>query len=227
MGTTLATDPPTTRVPPTAVTWLRLGACALVVAAVVATFLEAAGRTTVNPFNLFGYFTVQSNLLLALCYGVVAGAARTGRAPTWAVPARACVVTYVVVVGLVYVVLLAPLGAAGGVPVPWANVVLHVVTPLAGAVDWLAAPDRRRLTGRVVGLALVYPLVWCGVVLVRGATDGWVPYPFLDPAQGYATVAGYVAAIAACIAAVAALVVAGSRLPVVGGRPVDGPPPTA
>lgn len=195
MGTTLATDPPTTRVPPTVVTWLRLGVCALVVGAVVATVLEAAARTTVNPFNLFGYFTVQSNLLLALCYGVLAGAALSGRSPTWAVTARACAVTYVLVVGLVYLVLLAPLGVAGGVPVPWANVVLHVVTPLAGAVDWLAAPDRRRLPGRVVGLALVYPLVWCGVVLVRGATDGWVPYPFLDPDED-----GWGAVGVACVA---------------------------
>jgi hypothetical protein len=33
--------------------------------AVVATLGDTASRTTVNPFNFFGYFTVQSNHLLA------------------------------------------------------------------------------------------------------------------------------------------------------------------
>lgn len=31
--------------------------------------------------------------------------------------------------------------------------------------------------------------MWLAVVLVRGATDGWVPYPLLDPAHGYTAVA--------------------------------------
>lgn len=198
----------------------RLLVAALVVAAVVATAVEAASRTTVNPFNLFGYFTVQSNLVLAAVLGVLGARGLRRDAPSatpTAVAVRACAVTYVLVVGLVYATLLAPLGAAGGVPVPWANVVLHVVTPLAAAADWLLAPDRRRLPGRTVLLALAYPLVWSVVVLVRGATDGWVPYPFLDPAQGYATVTLYVVAIAAVVAAAAGAVVAASRLPVPGG----------
>ena len=33
-------------------------------------------------------------------------------------------------------------------------------------------------------LHVLYPVVWIAVVLVRGATDGWVPYPFLNPEQG-------------------------------------------
>ena len=204
---------------PAAVSAARLAVSALVAAAVVATVLEAAGRTTVNPFNLFGYFTVQSNIALAVVLGLLGWWGLRGRsAPAWATTVRACAVAYIAVVGLVYAVLLAPLGAAGGVPVPWANVVLHVVTPVAGVLDWLLAPDRRRLPARAVGLVLVYPLVWTAVVLVRGATDGWVPYPFLDPATGYGRVAGYVVVIAVVVAAAGALVVAASRLPVPGAR---------
>ena len=33
------------------------------------------------------------------------------------------------------------------------------------------------------------------MVLIRGATDGWFPYPFLDPAKGYASIAVVVAGI--------------------------------
>jgi hypothetical protein len=39
---------------------------------------------------------------------------------------------------------------------------------------------------------LSYPLVWVTLTLMRGAADGWYPYPFLDPANGgYASVALY------------------------------------
>ena len=44
---------------------------------------------------------------------------------------------------------------------------------------------------------LVYPALWIGVVLARGATDGWVPYPFLDPKHGYGAVAAICAVLAA------------------------------
>ena len=199
----------------------RLTMVALVVAAVVATVAEAASRTTINPFNMFGYFTVQSNIILAVVYVAVAVPVLRGRsagrpvqlADGRLVLARACAVTYIAVVGVVYALLLAPLGAAGGVPVAWANLALHVVTPLFGVADWLLAPDRRRLRLRNVEIMLVYPAVWVAVVLVRGATDGWFPYPFLDPATGYPTIVVYVLAIAVSITTVGVLVLAATRLP--------------
>jgi hypothetical protein len=40
----------------------------LVVAAVVATLVEVASRTGINPVNFFGFFTIQSNLILAAVY---------------------------------------------------------------------------------------------------------------------------------------------------------------
>lgn len=61
--------------------------------------------------------------------------------------------------------------------------------PLYLALDWLFVDDRRPISLRRVPWFLVYPAVWLGVVLVRGGTDGWVPYPFLDPRQGYGVVA--------------------------------------
>lgn len=198
--------------PPRAWSWARLVVVALVVAAVVATVLDVASRTTINPFNLFGYFTIQSNLLLAGVYAVLGLAGVSGRRPSaWTEVARAAVLTYIVLVGLVYAVLLAPLGAAGGVQVPWANTVLHAITPVFALVDWLVVRPSRSLPTSTVGLVLVYPIVWLVVVLVRGATDGWVPYPFLDPANGYGSVAVTCVAIAVGVLLFAWLVVASSR----------------
>jgi hypothetical protein len=196
-----------------ALTVLRLGVAALVLAALVATVLEAAGRTAINPLNLFGFFTIQSNVILAVVLAIVGAATLRGQSGNEGIArARACATAYIALVGVVYAVLLAPLGVAGGVPVAWANTVLHVVTPVYAVLDWSFAPDRRPVPWSTIGLALIYPAVWSAVVLARGATDGWVPYPFLDPAQGYGVVAGYVLAIAVAVAVLTAFVVSVSRL---------------
>jgi len=201
-----------TRTAQRAVSIVRLLTAAAVVAAVVATHLEAATRTQVNPFNLYGYFTVQSNLIGALAWVL---AALTGveqrRSSIWLGTLRALAVTCLVIVGLVYATLLAPLGAAGGVPLPWANAVLHIVTPVVAIADWLLVGDRPALKARQLPLILTYPALWITVVLIRGATDGWVPYPFLDPAQGYSLVGLYCLAILVVFVAVGLLAIRASR----------------
>jgi len=191
----------------------RIVVAAAIVAAVVATHLEAASRGPVNPFNLYGYFTIQSNLIAAASWFIAGALAVRGRTRSVGVSLLGAIATTcLVIVGLVYAVLLAPLGAAGGVPLPWANLVLHVVSPLAAVIDWTLVGDRMRLSLTSLWVILVYPIVWTAVVLIRGATDGWVPYPFLDPAQGYGVVAGYAAAIAVLFALAGGAVLLASRL---------------
>ena len=170
-------------------------------------------RATINPFNFFGYFTIQSNTVLvvtALIAGVV-GLARPGVQPRWLVVLRSLATVCMIVVGLVYAILLAPLGLEGGVPVPWANWVMHVAGPVLVVADWLFSRDRDALPWRIAWLQLGYPILWTIVILIRGATDGWVPYPFLDPAQGYEVVAIYVVIIAVVFLGISAVVVWWSR----------------
>ena len=193
----------------------RIALAATIVVAVLATHAEALSRGPVNPFNMYGYFTVQSNLIAAASWLVAGSLALRGRARGVGPSLLGAVATTcLVIVGLVYAVLLAPLGAPGGVSLPWANLVLHVISPLAAVVDWVLIGDRARLSLSSLWVVLVYPISWTAVVLARGATDGWVPYPFLDPAQGYGVVAGYCAAIAALFAATGAAVLWASRLKV-------------
>lgn len=189
---------------------MRLLIAAAIIVAVAATFVDTATQVAINPFNFFGYFTIQSNLIIAAVYLLTATS--SGRdARGWLTLARACATAYLIVVGIVYVLLLAPLGAAGGVPLPWANFILHILVPLYAVADWALVADRGRASFRQLWVAALYPVVWCGVVLVRGATDGWVPYPFLDPANGYASVLFYVLVIAVVVVAIAALVFWASR----------------
>lgn len=189
---------------------VRLVVGAVVLLAVVSTFLDTASRGPVNPFNFFGFFTIQSNLLAAAVLLLAAVLQVRGAAdPEWLLPVRAAVTTYMFVVGVVYNLLLA--GLPGGVELAWANWVMHVGFPVYAVLDWIVAADRRALSYRVLRLILVFPLVWVTVVLVRGATDGWVPYPFLDPASGYASVAVYVVVIAVAVLAFGAVVLLISR----------------
>ena len=57
--------------------------------------------------------------------------------------------------------------------------------------------DRKTLPYNRLWLVVIYSIVWLVVTLIHGATDGWVPYPFLDPATGCGSVTVYCVAIAA------------------------------
>lgn len=195
---------------------IRFALAGLTVAAVIATYLDAAERGPVNPLNFFGFFTIQSNILISVVWLWAAVRVLQGRRPSAGrTLLRAITTTFIVIVGIVFVTLLAPLGAEGGVPVGWAYTVMHYVTPIAGALDWLLASDRVRLALRRLGWVLVYPTVWVTVVLVRGATDGWVPYPFLNPSTGYDSVFFFVGMIVLAFITIGAAIFLLSRVPAV------------
>ena len=154
----------------------RLAAGALGLAAVIATY--AAAQMPINPFNFFGYFTIQGNIVFLIVILIAAAFGFAGRTqPGWLLFLRAAA-TYMIIVGLVYNTLL--IGLAGGVAVPWANHVLHVVIPIYALLDWLLFGDRPPLPWRRFWFVLIYPLVWLGVVLIRVGTDGMAFYPFLN-----------------------------------------------
>jgi len=111
----------------------------------------------------------------------------TGRVrPTWVEYLRASAAAYLTIVTLVYWFLLAPWHTPD---VPWSNTVLHLVSGVIVAGDWLLAGPRQALLLNRLWVVLVYPAVWLTVILVREVTDGWVPYPFLDHRNGYASIA--------------------------------------
>lgn len=200
----------------TIVSLVRVAMSLFVLVSVAATFAETASRVTINPFNFFGYFTLQSNILAAVILLIVAIAALARRTlPGWFAIVRAAWVTYMVIVGVVYNTLLVGTPGGGGVALEWANHVVHIVFPIYILLDWILVADRPALPWKRLWLVVVYPLVWAAVVLVRGATDGWVPYPFLDPSLGYGSIAVTVLLILVAVIVVAAAVWGFSRLRVI------------
>ncbi|GAA1952961.1 Pr6Pr family membrane protein [Agromyces allii] len=163
-----------------------------------------------NPFDYFGYFTNQTTLLTCLVL-VVSGvfAVRQRAAPEWLTLLRGMATAYLIVVGVVYNVLVPGTGTAPA----WVSAALHVVLPLVVALDWILVPDRPPLPWRRLWLVAAYPLVWVSVVLVRGATDGWVPYGFLLPEHGPASLTVHLIGLLCAVLAAGALVWAASRIP--------------
>ncbi|MFT4283583.1 MAG: Pr6Pr family membrane protein [Protaetiibacter sp.] len=174
--------------------------------------------------NFFSFFTIQSNVVTAVTLAIGAVLLTRGGAmePRWFGVLRACATTYIVTTGIVYNLLLRGIELPQGTTVPWTNEVLHVVVPIVMLVDWLFAPGRRRLGFGVVGIIVVYPIVWAAYTMIRGPLvqdeltgANWYPYPFLNPdtsENGYLTVALYVLLIAAIIGAAGTGVVAISRI---------------
>ncbi|WP_061963042.1 Pr6Pr family membrane protein [Demequina aurantiaca] len=169
----------------------RIAAIALILAAIVGDAWPGVADGTLRFFNFFGYFTIQSNLIAAAALGIAAF--YTGRErPSWVEYLRACAAVYLVIVTVVYWTLLAP---SSDPEVPWANYIVHLVSCLIVLADWLLVGPRRALPAKGFWVVLLYPVVWLAVVLARGATDGWVPYGFLEPDNGYASVAVVVGGI--------------------------------
>ena len=160
---------------------VRAGAVALVALAIVAQAAVTIGEGVFNPSRFFAYFTIQSNLIGAVALTLLVLRGRRPRSRSME-RLRGAAAVYLTVTFFVTILLLS--GADVGLQLGWVDFVLHKVIPVVVVLDWLLDPPTARLGFRDALLWLVYPVVWTGVTLLRGAADGWYPYPFLDPANG-------------------------------------------
>jgi hypothetical protein len=143
-----------------------------------------------NPervFNVFAYFTVQSNLLLggtALLLALQPERSGGELFKTLRLNGVLCIA----VTGIVYHAVLAGTDQLHG----WAavtNFLLHTASPVAGVLGWIAFGPRGLTDWRIVGWSIVYPLLWLVFTLIRGEFVGFYPYPFVDVTEhGYGRV---------------------------------------
>lgn len=121
------------------------------------------------------YFTVLSNLLVAIVATVAARHGDGGRDLPW----RGCAVTAIVLVGLGYHFLLRNIWTPTGLD--WlSNALLHYAVPLAALAWWLLLPPRRHIAAKAPLQWLQWPLFYAVYALVRGVITGFYPYPFID-----------------------------------------------
>jgi hypothetical protein len=138
-------------------------------------------------FNLLFYFTIESNIIIAVTTLLLAIRVRR-----WSALFRyfwLAGIVSILITGIVYHAVLARNAHFVGVGAV-ANQLLHTAVPVLALVGWLVFGPRNRFTWSLVALSLVHPAVFLAVTLVRGAMIDWYPYPFLEVDQlGYARIA--------------------------------------
>ena len=139
--------------------------------------------------NLFGFFTVLSNILVATILTWSAFGRESPARRFWLSPAvGGGVLTSILFVAIAYSLLLRHLWQPQG----WqwlADGLLHDVMPLLFALYWWLRVKKGELRIRHLSAWLLYPLGYFGYALLRGHLVGFYPYPFIDVANlGYARV---------------------------------------
>lgn len=169
----------------------RLAFAALSLTAVGVQFFAVTIPQGHSILNFFCYFTNLSNIMISIVFIVSALRLISGRKdPSESdVAIRGGAVVYIVFVGVVFNTILADTDL--GELIPWVNVVLHMIVPVAGLVDWIIWAPRRRLPFRIALWWMVWPAAYSIFSVARGAIDGFYPYPFFNPAAsgGYGGVA--------------------------------------
>lgn len=170
-----------------------LGATCLVV--VVGLVLQLALSVTAPPgegsfvatcdrvVNFFSFFTVLSNVVVALTTGLLA--IDLDRRSTLFRVLRLDGLIAIAVTGVVFHLTLAQLQELTG----WsavADALLHTASPIMAVLGWLLVGPRGQVNRRVVLLTVIAPVLWIVYALVRGALvqdragRDYYPYPFMD-----------------------------------------------
>jgi hypothetical protein len=142
-------------------------------------FASHAGGLTAT-IDYFSYFTILSNVLVAvsLTAAVLAPRSALGRVLLRPQTATATAV-YISVTGLTYFLILSSLYDLKG----WVLLfdrLLHYVMPPAYVLFWLLFVAKGRLRLANAAWALIPPLIYSAYTFVHGPWSGFYPYPFVD-----------------------------------------------
>jgi len=139
--------------------------------------------------NYFSFFTISTNTIVVLAMLLPVVTPGSGAGKFFSRPGvRTAVAGYIIIVGGVYHVMLAPLWSPEGLNLA-AQIILHYAAPVAFTADWLAFVERGKMRWANWLTALIYPVMYVLWTLVHGEITGFYPYPFLDiDERGYAQV---------------------------------------
>lgn len=134
------------------------------------------------------FFTILTNLLIAATFAAVA--AGRSSSPRWLLMMTAAIAG----VGIVFHALLSDLVVQVGAGII-ANQGVHTAVPILSVIWFAACAPARMLRWRDAGLVIIWPIIYCIYILLRGAVTGEYPYPFINanaltPVQMAVNVAG-------------------------------------
>lgn len=158
-------------------TWFAL----LLQLALTSQLLAGAGEGAMTAlFRFLGYFTVLTNLLVALAFTAAAMAGPVKRRDwTPRLSIMTGIAANIVLVAIGYTLLLRQIWNPAGAQLV-ADRLLHDVIPLSFVAYWFFFEAGAGLDGRDLLRWTLWPIVFFGVALLRGLKSGWYPYPFID-----------------------------------------------
>ena len=129
--------------------------------------------------RFFSYFTIITNLLAAINLTILLAFPVSGLARFFARPSmQAAIAMYLVVVGVGYNILLRHLWTPTGLQF-WVDEMLHDIIPILFLVYWFLYVLKGKLNVLHPLSWLLLPVLYLLFILMRGAVDGFYPYPFM------------------------------------------------
>lgn len=171
-----------------------------------------------RPFEYFAYFSIDSAILAGVVLSLsgltlLQGKDESERLHTF----RLIATVSMIIVGVVYHALLGdsaidPRDVGYAWPVV-PNLVIHTWAPIAIVVDYLVSIKGYKPRWRKAWWVVVYPLSWLAFSIIRGLSDDWWPYWFINPNSdgGVLGMLTYILLIASAFIALG-FIVLGARL---------------
>lgn len=153
---------------------------ALIIA--IVTWLGLALQTAAsgNIANTFSYFTVLTNLLIAISLTSVLAMPASGIGRFFAnVSVQSSLASYIIIVSVIYNFAIRSTWAQPAYEFIYNNI-LHVLTPVLFVLYWLLFLPKKRLKWSDSIRWLGFPLCYLLYSLIRGKIVNWYPYFFID-----------------------------------------------
>lgn len=130
--------------------------------------------------NYFSYFTIQSNLLVAVWWSATLFTQHREPAPAFRRPkVKGALTAYISVTLIAFATLLSSTYSPSGLDLVLSNIT-HYITPLAFILDWVLFEKKGVYQWRFAIDWLIYPLLYFVYVMAYGAVTGRYLYPFFD-----------------------------------------------
>ena len=145
--------------------------------------------TTFGLVDFLSFFTIQSNLMVAVCLSFSLLLPRTAPGNFFLKSSvQSAIALYIFIVGLVYNTMLRGLADFKGMQ--WiVDNLLHVAVPILFVIYWFIFTPRTFFQWKQCLYWLIYPFIYTVYSMIRGSIVHWYPYPFLNAdSLGYAKV---------------------------------------
>jgi hypothetical protein len=162
----------------------------------------ANNRPIAAAWFMLEYFTITTNILVAIAFTVVAFG--------YPIAPRVlgAIMLSIVLVGVIYALLLSDLPIGNAPTSALANTLVHRVTPILVPLFWIAFVPKGQLQWQDALWWAAYPIAYLGYALVRGHFTQHYPYPFINVASiGWSATFTNAAGIAAAFIAASCILI--------------------